>query len=114
MRTSGRPIQLSITSTRDSSPYMHQHICSRYIPGLAGQQKRRVSLENKAISTHPYIYMDDETAFMGIFWKFARVGERLSPYISICCFVMAVRLALPFSIYGMLPGASSIFEVIGN
>ncbi|KAK7633493.1 hypothetical protein IWX48DRAFT_536786, partial [Phyllosticta citricarpa] len=26
----------------------------------------------------------------GIFWKFARVGERLSPYVSICCFVMAV------------------------
>ncbi|KAF4126413.1 Protein of unknown function (DUF1242) [Geosmithia morbida] len=27
----------------------------------------------------------------GIFWKCARVGERLSPYISICCVVMAVR-----------------------
>lgn len=28
---------------------------------------------------------------MGIFWKCARVGERLSPYMSICCVVMAVR-----------------------
>lgn len=28
---------------------------------------------------------------MGIFWKFARIGERLSPYISICCVFMAVR-----------------------
>ena len=26
----------------------------------------------------------------GIFWKCARVGERLSPYIGLCCVVMAV------------------------
>lgn len=26
----------------------------------------------------------------GIFWKFARIGERLSPYVSICCIFMAV------------------------
>jgi len=25
-----------------------------------------------------------------IFWKSARIGERLSPYVSILCFVMAV------------------------
>ena len=28
---------------------------------------------------------------LGIFWKCARVGERLSPYVSLCCVVMAVR-----------------------
>ncbi|KAK8177175.1 hypothetical protein IWX90DRAFT_482196 [Phyllosticta citrichinensis] len=28
----------------------------------------------------------------GIFWKFARVGERLSPYVSLCCVVMAGSL----------------------
>lgn len=27
---------------------------------------------------------------MGIFWKCARIGERLSPYISLCCAAMAV------------------------
>lgn len=27
---------------------------------------------------------------MGVFWKCARIGERLSPYISICCVGMAV------------------------
>ena len=32
----------------------------------------------------------------GIFWKCARVGERLSPYVSICCVVMAVSI-LDFS-----------------
>mgnify|MGYP001599326616 CR=1 FL=1 len=27
---------------------------------------------------------------LGVFWKCARIGERLSPYISICCLIMAV------------------------
>lgn len=30
---------------------------------------------------------------MGIFWKCARIGERLSPYVSICCVLMAVGFA---------------------
>lgn len=29
-------------------------------------------------------------SFFGVFWKCARVGERLSPYVSICCVLMAV------------------------
>ncbi|KAF2108160.1 hypothetical protein BDV96DRAFT_556582 [Lophiotrema nucula] len=32
-----------------------------------------------------------DNSFFGIFWKFARVGERLSPYVSLACVVMAVR-----------------------
>ncbi|KAI0809474.1 hypothetical protein GGR55DRAFT_176474 [Xylaria sp. FL0064] len=32
-----------------------------------------------------------EYRLMGIFWKAARIGERLSPYISLCCVFMAVR-----------------------
>ncbi len=32
----------------------------------------------------------------GIFWKCARIGERLSPYVSICCVVMAVSVSLMF------------------
>ena len=34
----------------------------------------------------------------GIFWKCARIGERLSPYVSLCCVVMAVGYLsrLPF------------------
>ena len=31
----------------------------------------------------------------GIFWKCARMGERLSPYVSLCCVVMAVRTPPP-------------------
>ena len=30
---------------------------------------------------------------LGMFWKFARVGERLSPYISLCCVIMAVGIS---------------------
>ena len=34
-------------------------------------------------------------SFFGMFWKFARIGERLSPYVSICCMVMAVSGLIP-------------------
>jgi len=34
----------------------------------------------------------DVYSMLGISWKFARVGERLSPYVSICCILMAVRI----------------------
>ncbi|EFX04407.1 transmembrane protein 167 precursor [Grosmannia clavigera kw1407] len=29
---------------------------------------------------------------MGVFWKGARIGERLSPYISLCCVLMAISV----------------------
>ncbi|KAK8038951.1 hypothetical protein PG993_007362, partial [Apiospora rasikravindrae] len=35
-----------------------------------------------------------KTGFPGIFWKAARIGERLSPYVAICCLAMAVRTTL--------------------
>ncbi|KAH7157031.1 hypothetical protein EDB81DRAFT_788679 [Dactylonectria macrodidyma] len=36
-------------------------------------------------------FMDTrKTGASGIFWKAARIGERLSPFISICCVFMAV------------------------
>jgi len=28
-------------------------------------------------------------SFKGLFWKFARIGERLSPWVSIACIFMA-------------------------
>ncbi|KAK1674335.1 hypothetical protein BDP55DRAFT_612396 [Colletotrichum godetiae] len=40
----------------------------------------------------PAIMDRNKDGVMGIFWKFARVGERLSPYISLCCVVMAASL----------------------
>lgn len=29
---------------------------------------------------------------LGLFWKAARVGERLSPYVSLACIIMGVAL----------------------
>ncbi|KAH8706627.1 hypothetical protein BGZ61DRAFT_224612 [Ilyonectria robusta] len=38
----------------------------------------------------PSIMDNRKDGAMGIFWKCARIGERLSPFISICCVLMAV------------------------
>ncbi|KAK3490281.1 uncharacterized protein B0T23DRAFT_396470 [Neurospora hispaniola] len=37
----------------------------------------------------PAILDRNKDGLMGIFWKCARIGERLSPYVSICCIFMA-------------------------
>ncbi|KAI1805763.1 hypothetical protein F4811DRAFT_514280 [Daldinia bambusicola] len=42
----------------------------------------------------PAILDRNKQGFMGIFWKAARIGERLSPYMSLCCVFMAVSGAL--------------------
>ncbi|KAH6891160.1 hypothetical protein B0T10DRAFT_560423 [Thelonectria olida] len=42
----------------------------------------------------PGIMDRNKDGVMGIFWKCARIGERLSPYISICCVVMAVSILM--------------------
>lgn len=36
--------------------------------------------------------LTDMPSLIGIFWKCARIGERLSPYVSICCILMAVSI----------------------
>lgn len=41
-------------------------------------------------ATFPSAMDRHKNGFLSIFWKCARVGERLSPYVSLCCFVMAV------------------------
>ncbi|KAK9315376.1 hypothetical protein V1505DRAFT_309859, partial [Lipomyces doorenjongii] len=38
----------------------------------------------------PAIMNRNRHGILGIFWKAARIGERLSPYVSICCIIMAV------------------------
>ena len=37
--------------------------------------------------------------FMGIFWKSARIGERLSPYVSLICVAMAVSRTFCLQFY---------------
>uniref|UniRef100_T1JZA5 Protein kish n=1 Tax=Tetranychus urticae TaxID=32264 RepID=T1JZA5_TETUR len=33
-----------------------------------------------------------KTGLLGIFWKAARIGERLSPWVSACCLIMAFTI----------------------
>jgi len=35
---------------------------------------------------------NNRTGMLGIFWKMARVGERLSPYVSAACIVLAILI----------------------
>ncbi|KAI9664738.1 MAG: hypothetical protein M1821_006186 [Bathelium mastoideum] len=43
-----------------------------------------------AHSIFPGIMDRNKDGAFGIFWKFARIGERLSPYVSLCCVAMAM------------------------
>ncbi|CEL92672.1 unnamed protein product [Vitrella brassicaformis CCMP3155] len=38
----------------------------------------------------PKLFTEKKEGFMGLLWKMARIGERLSPYVSACCFIMAI------------------------
>ncbi|KAH0358222.1 hypothetical protein KCU83_g349, partial [Aureobasidium melanogenum] len=40
----------------------------------------------------PAIMDKHKDGFTSVFWRAARIGERLSPYISVCCVVMAVSI----------------------
>ncbi|KAI0100693.1 hypothetical protein F4776DRAFT_649374 [Hypoxylon sp. NC0597] len=42
----------------------------------------------------PTILDRNKQGLMGIFWKAARIGERLSPYISLCCVFMAFSMVI--------------------
>ncbi|KAH3760768.1 Transmembrane protein 167 precursor [Pelomyxa schiedti] len=36
----------------------------------------------------PYLLDSHKSGLAGTFWKMARIGERLSPWVSLCCFIM--------------------------
>ncbi|KAI8368569.1 hypothetical protein EDC96DRAFT_131734 [Choanephora cucurbitarum] len=40
----------------------------------------------------PSLLDRNKTGVLGLFWKAARVGERLSPYVSLACIIMGVSL----------------------
>ncbi|KAI9228168.1 MAG: DUF1242-domain-containing protein, partial [Piptocephalis tieghemiana] len=40
----------------------------------------------------PALVDRNKTGLLGLFWKMARVGERLSPYVALSCMIMAVQL----------------------
>ncbi|XP_078177209.1 kish-A-like protein [Carex rostrata] len=41
----------------------------------------------------PYV-LDRKTGFRGFFWKAARIGERLSPWVAFGCLVMGVSILI--------------------
>ncbi|CAO2611206.1 Protein kish-A, partial [Lemmus lemmus] len=40
-------------------------------------------------SLAPSLLDRNKTGLLGIFWKCVQIGERKSPYIAVCCIVMA-------------------------
>lgn len=42
-------------------------------------------------SLWPSLLDRNKKGFLGTFWKFARIGERLSPYVALACVFMAVH-----------------------
>ncbi|KAN0060046.1 hypothetical protein ACQY0O_008019 [Thecaphora frezii] len=40
-------------------------------------------------ATAPALVDRNKQGFMGLFFKAARIGERLSPYVSLACIIMA-------------------------
>ncbi|GAA5890355.1 hypothetical protein JCM8208_002790 [Rhodotorula glutinis] len=47
-----------------------------------------------ARGTAPGLVDRNKNGFLGIFFKFARMGERLSPYVALACIVMGFRILL--------------------
>ncbi|AAW41722.2 transmembrane protein [Cryptococcus neoformans] len=44
--------------------------------------------------TAPSLVDRNREGFLGLFFKCARIGERLSPYVSLACIAMAVTIIL--------------------
>ncbi|KAF0395540.1 hypothetical protein C2G38_2103824 [Gigaspora rosea] len=42
----------------------------------------------------PALLDRNKTGILGLFWKAARIGERLSPYVSLACIAMAISILL--------------------
>lgn len=43
-------------------------------------------------SMYPSLLDRNKEGFLGVFWKAARIGERLSPYVAAACVVMSFSL----------------------
>ncbi|KAI9313754.1 hypothetical protein BX666DRAFT_537336 [Dichotomocladium elegans] len=42
----------------------------------------------------PSLLDRNKTGPLGLFWKAARIGERLSPYVSFACFMMGISILI--------------------
>ncbi|OIR57024.1 MAG: DUF1242 family protein, secretory pathway component Ksh1 [Amphiamblys sp. WSBS2006] len=39
----------------------------------------------------PSVFDRNKSGVFGVFWKAARIGERLSPFVSVLCLVLGMR-----------------------
>ncbi|ODQ44723.1 hypothetical protein PICMEDRAFT_175670 [Pichia membranifaciens NRRL Y-2026] len=42
-------------------------------------------------SMWPAVLDKNKTGILGLFWKCARIGERMSPYVCLCCIIIAIN-----------------------
>lgn len=56
-----------------------------------GSASSSANRRTAALPSHPpsLTLLCPPCRFKGLFWKFARVGERLSPWVAVACFCMA-------------------------
>ncbi|RKF54109.1 Protein kish-A [Golovinomyces cichoracearum] len=82
--------------------------CHQLFPSFMDRNKQSYVYTNQAIYFFPYLSQKkknfDQNLFhklifclpvrpiWGSFWKAARIGERLSPYISFCCVIFALSM----------------------
>lgn len=112
--TTDGPLQLPVAPPRHPAAHLHEHLRARRRARHHGPKQGRVGLTCAAAPPTPkppphtpmveresagrtctprgtgHADAVDLRRVFGIFWKFARVGERLSPYVSLCCILMAV------------------------
>ncbi|OSX79875.1 hypothetical protein BU14_0070s0050 [Porphyra umbilicalis] len=43
-------------------------------------------------SLYPALLDRNRTGFLGVFWKAARIGERLSPWVGAACLFMSISI----------------------
>ncbi|MCO5587926.1 hypothetical protein L7F22_041879 [Adiantum nelumboides] len=44
------------------------------------------------VKMHFPTILEHRTGFRGFFWKAARIGERLSPWVALGCFIMGIQI----------------------
>ncbi|XP_075748161.1 transmembrane protein 167A-like protein ksh [Rhipicephalus microplus] len=43
-------------------------------------------------SIYPSLLDRNKEGLLGVFWKCARIGERKSPWVAVCCIAMALSI----------------------
>lgn len=89
------PFQLYELVSCALSRHLHEHIYAPDLPLHHGPEQGRVRIPCPESRSSQALTSVNHPSFIGIFWKCARIGERLSPYVSIFCVFMAVCATPP-------------------